>query len=65
MPTHKDYTDFVIRQVRDINPYTKDSHGYAYAVGFLASYVANILEEDEFRLKQFQRHIERVKRQSK
>ena len=65
MPTHEDYTNYVINQIKQINPYTKEEYGYAYAVGFLASYVANILEEDEFRLKQFRRHIERVKHQSK
>lgn len=61
-PTHKDYTDAVIENVRGINPHTATEGriGYVYASGFLAAYLASLMMEDPYIYKRFQRHIDSI-----
>lgn len=61
-PTHKVYTDLIIRSVQEINPHTNKEGrvGYVYAGGFLASYLASLMLEDPYIYKRFRRHIEQI-----
>lgn len=64
-PEHKEWTNWVLAQVRSINPYphkANDSKSSIYAYGFLASVLATILKEDPILRKQFTRLIEQNKR---
>lgn len=57
---HKQLTNWILAQVRTINPYTNSKEyqkGNIYAYGFLASYLANILKENPQELKRFKHHI--------
>ena len=62
---HRQYTDYIIDSVRSVNPYKSSEGriGYVYASGFLASYLANILEEDPIMFREFKKHIEKQRRQ--
>jgi hypothetical protein len=62
---HKDYTDYIIRSIQSINPHndSEGRTGYVYAAGFLASYLASLIEEDPAAFNQFKRHIEQRKRE--
>jgi hypothetical protein len=61
--THKDYTDYIIGSVQAINPHSNQEGrvGYVYAAGFLASYLASLMQEDPWAYKRFQQHIEGLK----
>lgn len=65
MSKHDDYTNWVLAQVRNINPYTNKEQGHIYAYGFLASYLATVLEQDPLAFKQFKRHCELRAKQSR
>ena len=62
---HKDYVDYIIRSIQTINPHSSNEGriGYVYAAGFLASYLASLLEEDPIAFHQFKRHIEQRKKE--
>jgi deoxyxylulose-5-phosphate synthase len=57
---HQAYTNWIINQVGTINPYTTNDNrmGYIYAAGFLASYLASLMQEDPYTYKRFKAHIE-------
>lgn len=55
---HEDLVDYIILAIRRTTPYTNKEQGYIYAVGFLASYLASLSQEDPFILRRFIRHCE-------
>lgn len=57
---HRDYTEYLLKTVRDINPYMGKAQGQAWAIGFLASNLADILMEDPRLLRRYQRRLEHV-----
>ena len=61
------YTQAVLDQIAEINPYNKQgenskSEYYIYNMGFLASYLGSLMEQDPFIYKQFIRHCEQKKK---
>jgi hypothetical protein len=65
--SHKDYTQAIINQVAELNPhYNQDGRiGYVYAAGYLASYLASLMQEDPYVYKRFVKHSQKVKAQNK
>ena len=59
---HKEYTDYIIRSLQTLAP-KPGTNSYVYAAGFLAAYLATILEEDPIAFHQFKRHIEQRKKE--
>ena len=61
------YTQAIINAIAEINPhYNTDGRiGYVYAAGFLASYLASLMERDPYVYKEFIRHLGKVKAQNK
>jgi hypothetical protein len=62
-PTHDDIVNLIIDSIRRINPYSNDQgrKGYIYASGFLAAFLAKIIERDPYILREFQLLIEDLK----
>lgn len=67
MPTHQQYTQAVINEVAELNPhYANEGRiGYVYAAGYLASYLASLMQEDPYVYKRFVKHSQKVKAQNK
>jgi hypothetical protein len=61
---HDAYTKWIIEQIRTVNPYNlnDDRKGYVYASGFLASYLASLMQEDPWLARKFRKHIQELKR---
>ena len=62
-PTHQEYCDWIIQSLRAVNPHTSEQGriGYVYASGFLAAYLASLMQEDPYIYKRFRKHIDQVK----
>ena len=59
-------TDWILEQVGTVNPYNRQgsnlkSEFYIYNMGFLASYLASLMEEDPWMAKRFEKHIKSQK----
>ena len=55
--------EWILDQIGTVNPYNRvhenrKSEYYIYQGGFLAGYLASLMQEDPWMLKRFQRHIE-------
>lgn len=50
-PTHKEYVDAILAELRAHNP------DPVYAAGFLTGYLAQLMMEDPWAYKRFQRHM--------
>jgi hypothetical protein len=53
------YADWIMQQIRLINPNldANDRRGYIYSTGFLAGYVASLMQEDPWLARRFRKHI--------
>lgn len=56
----REYTEWVIATVRDANPYRGEPGGRAWAIGFLAANLADILSEDPILRGRYARRVEHV-----
>jgi hypothetical protein len=65
--SHKDYTQTIINLVAELNPhYANEGRiGYVYAAGFLASYLANLMERDPYVYREFVKHSAKIKAQNR
>jgi hypothetical protein len=59
---HRETADWIIDMIGQTNPYRRNqanlkSEYYIYQMGFLASYMASLIEEDPFIARRFARHI--------
>ena len=62
---HKRMTEWVLAQAAQINPYARSqanlkSEYYIHQMGFLASYLASLMEEDPYIARRYQKHIKDV-----
>lgn len=62
----KPYTQNILDQIAEINPYNRQgenrkSEYYIYNMGFLASYLGSLMEQDPFIYKQFRHHCANTK----
>ena len=60
------YTQNILDRVAEINPYNRQGENskgqyYIYNMGFLASYLAALMEQDPFIYKRFVQHCEHTK----
>ena len=62
---HDDYVKFIQRSIESICPYNEEHKRRLYHAGFLAAYLAKMLEKDPYNLREFQRHVEYVKKLDK
>ena len=58
MSEHSDYVKFIQQSVESLCPYEDEQRRRLYHAGFLASYLAALLEKDPWYLKQFKQHVE-------
>jgi hypothetical protein len=64
--SHEDYVKFIQQSVESVCPYRgNESLHRLYHAGFLAGYLAKMLEKDPYYLREFKRHIEHVKKLNK
>ena len=59
---HNDYVKFIQQMVESICPYKDEQQRRLYHAGFLAAYLARILEKDPYNVREFKRHVEHVKK---
>jgi hypothetical protein len=59
---HEDYVKFIQQSIESVCPYQQEPLRRLYHAGFLASYLAHMLEKDPWFLKEFRRHIEEIKK---
>jgi hypothetical protein len=57
---------YLLDQIAATNPYRKQSQNkpqefQIYQAGFLAAYLASLMQEDPWILKRFEQHIEKLK----
>lgn len=65
-PTNEDYVKFIQQSVDSICPYKgNESQHRLYHAGFLAGYLAKLLQRDPWFLKEFKAHIEQIKKFNK
>lgn len=62
-PMHNIRTERILEQLGQINPYNRmhdnrKSEYYIYQMGFLASFLASLMEEDSLVYTRFKHHIE-------
>ena len=63
---HDDYVKFIQQSIDSVCPYkNNESLHRLYHAGFLASYLASMLQKDPFYVREFKRHIEYIKRLNK
>jgi hypothetical protein len=64
---HRELANYIIGLIGQINPHTQQEGriGYVYALGFLASYLASLAEEDPWILKRYVKHVKALKQTSK
>ena len=62
---HDDYIKFIQQSVETICPFQDEGKRRLYHAGFLAAYLAKVLEKDPYNVREFKRHIEQVKKFSK
>jgi hypothetical protein len=67
--TQRRRTDEILDLVGTVNPYNRQgtnlkSEFYIYNMGFLASYLSSLMEEDPFILRRFKEHVKQ-RRQNK
>lgn len=56
----REYTQWILSTVRDANPYHSEPGGRAWAIGFLAANLADILSEDPILRRRYTRRVEHV-----
>ena len=56
----REYLDWVLQTVRQYNPYQNTPNARAWAIGFLAANLADILSEDPVLTRRYKRRLERV-----
>ena len=56
----REYTDWIMSTVRDANPYRGEPGGRAWAIGFLAANLADILAEDPILRRRYQQRVQNV-----
>lgn len=64
---HKENVDWILAITGTVNPYNRSgqnvkSEFYLYQMGFLASYLASLMEEDPFVARRFKKHVESKQR---
>lgn len=62
--------DWIIESVAEVNPYNRTganakSEYLIYNMGYLAAYLASMMEEDPFIAKRFKRHVESNREQQR
>ena len=57
----QELVNWIIKELRSVNPYTRKEAGNIYAYGFLASYLASVMLRDPQLRHEFRRHIERLR----
>ena len=62
---HDDYIKFIQQSVESLCPYTNEQQRRLYHAGFLAAYLARVLEKDPYNVREFKRHVEHVKKANK
>jgi hypothetical protein len=62
---HDDYVKFIQQMVESVCPYNNEQHRRLYHAGFLAAYLAKMLEKDPYHVREFKRHIEQIKKLNK
>jgi hypothetical protein len=63
---HEDYVTFIQKSVDSVCPYkNNESLHRLYHAGFLAGYLAKLLERDPYYVREFKQHIEHIKRLNK
>lgn len=65
--THRELAEYIIQLAGKSNPYNRQgsnlkSEFYIYNMGYLASYLASLCEEDPYILKRYKRHCEDQRR---
>ena len=65
-PTHDDYVRFIQQSIDSICPYkSNEALHRLYHAGFLAGYLAKILEKDQYNLREFKQQIDYLKKLNK
>jgi hypothetical protein len=65
---HEDYVKFIQQSVESVCPKQykgNESMHRLYHAGFLAGYLAKMLEKDPYYVREFKRHIEHIKKLNK
>lgn len=67
---HRKRADYIIDLTGLVNPYNRQgsnskSEFYIYNMGFLASYLASLAEEDPFILRRYKKHVEELYEQQR
>ena len=62
---HDDYVKFIQQMVESVCPYNEEQKRSLYHEGFLAGYLAKVLEKDPYNLREFKQHVEQVKKLNK
>ena len=62
---HNDYIKFIQQSVESVCPYSEEHKRRLYHAGFLAAYLAKMLEKDPYNVREFKRHVEQVKKLNK
>lgn len=62
---HNDYVKFIQQSVESVCPYDDEQKRRLYHAGFLAAYLAKMLEKDPYSVREFKRHMEQVKKLNK
>ena len=62
---HDDYVKFIQQMVESVCPYNEEQKRSLYHEGFLAGYLAKVLEKDPYNLHEFKRHVEHIKKTKK
>ena len=64
--SHEDYVKFIQQSVESVCPYkSNEALHRLYHAGFLAGYLAKMLEKDPYYVREFKRHIEHIKKLNK
>ena len=64
--SHEDYVKFIQQSVESVCPYKNNEALHRlYHAGFLAGYLAKMLQKDPYYVREFKQHIEHIKKLNK